>query len=100
MNNIHQFHMNKVVQTTEITPYSRNAREHSAAQIAQIAASIREFGFTNPLLIDEHNVLIAEPDQRGRDGQFAFMPIMVQQKAKVEPKDNELSIEAVKPVRR
>ena len=59
MNNIHHFHINKLVQATEITPYSRNAREHSAAQIAQIAASIREFGFTNPLLIDEHNVLIA-----------------------------------------
>lgn len=59
------------------------------------------FGKSRPGAVEgEHNVLIAEPDQRGRDGQFAFMPIMVQQKAKVEPKDNELSVEAVKPVRR
>ena len=56
---IHSFPLNKLVQTIEITPYSRNAREHSVAQIEQIVASIREFGFTNPVLLDEHNVLIA-----------------------------------------
>jgi len=33
-------------------PYARNARTHSAEQIAQIAASILEFGFTNPILVD------------------------------------------------
>ena len=49
----------KIVQATDIIPYSRNARTHSATQIAQIVASIREFGFTNPLLVDEHNSLIA-----------------------------------------
>ena len=49
----------KLVQVSEIIPYSRNAREHSTSQISQIVASIREFGFTNPLLLDEHNVLIA-----------------------------------------
>jgi ParB-like chromosome segregation protein Spo0J len=37
----------------------RNARTHSAKQIRQIAASIRELGFAAPVLIDEHNVLIA-----------------------------------------
>ena len=36
-----------------LIPYARNARTHSDAQIAQIAGSIREFGFTNPVLIDE-----------------------------------------------
>jgi ParB-like chromosome segregation protein Spo0J len=35
-----------------LIPYSRNPRTHSEEQIAQIAASIREFGFTNPVLID------------------------------------------------
>src|SRR5580704_9651715 len=35
-----------------LIPYARNARTHSDAQIAQIAGSIREFGFTNPVLID------------------------------------------------
>ena len=36
----------------ELIPYARNARTHSEAQVAQIAASIREFGFTNPVLLD------------------------------------------------
>lgn len=35
------------------------ARTHSEAQVAQIAASIKEFGFTNPVLIDEHDTIIA-----------------------------------------
>lgn len=34
-----------------LVPYARNARTHSPAQVAQIAASIREFGFTNPILV-------------------------------------------------
>ena len=41
------------------TPYARNARKHSAAQVAQIAASIREFGFTNPVLVDDAAGVIA-----------------------------------------
>lgn len=45
--------------TETLIPYARNARTHSAAQIGQIAASIREFGFTNPLLIDADRTLIA-----------------------------------------
>lgn len=39
--------------------YERNARTHSADQVAQIAASIQEFGFTNPVLVDEDGILIA-----------------------------------------
>ena len=35
-----------------LIPYARNARTHSDAQIAEISGSIREFGFTNPVLID------------------------------------------------
>jgi ParB-like chromosome segregation protein Spo0J len=42
-----------------LIPYVRNARTHSADQIAQIAASIAEFGFTNPILIGEDDVIIA-----------------------------------------
>lgn len=42
-----------------LRPYDRNARTHSPAQVAQIAASIQEFGFTNPLLIDERGEIIA-----------------------------------------
>ncbi|KAG0322910.1 hypothetical protein BGZ97_002666 [Linnemannia gamsii] len=42
-----------------LIPYIRNSRTHSDAQIAQIAASIREFGWTNPILIDGENGIIA-----------------------------------------
>jgi hypothetical protein len=41
-----------------LIPYARNARTHSDEQIKQIAASIREFGFTNPVLVDEQGSLI------------------------------------------
>lgn len=43
----------------ELIPYSKNARTHSEAQVAQIAASIIEFGFTNPVLIDGEKGIIA-----------------------------------------
>lgn len=42
-----------------LIPYARNSRTHSDEQVAQIAASIREFGFTNPVLIDGENGIIA-----------------------------------------
>ncbi len=42
-----------------LIPYAANSRTHSADQVAQIAASIREFGWTNPLLIDEDGGMIA-----------------------------------------
>jgi len=42
-----------------LIPYARNARTHSDAQIAEIAGSIREFGFTNPVLIDPEGGIIA-----------------------------------------
>jgi hypothetical protein len=42
-----------------LVPYVRNARTHSDAQVAQIAGSIREFGWTNPILVDGGNGVIA-----------------------------------------
>lgn len=45
--------------TEDLIPYARNSRTHSAEQVAQIAASIREFGWTNPILIDGENGIIA-----------------------------------------
>ena len=42
-----------------LKPYERNARTHSAEQVAQIAASIVEFGFTNPILVDSSDGIIA-----------------------------------------
>jgi DNA modification methylase len=44
---------------TELIPYVNNSRTHSDEQIAQIAASIKEFGWTNPILIDGSNGIIA-----------------------------------------
>jgi DNA modification methylase len=44
---------------SRLKPYERNARTHSAEQVAQIAASIVEFGFTNPILVDSGDGIIA-----------------------------------------
>ena len=44
---------------SSLIPYARNSRTHSDEQIAQIAASIKEFGWTNPILIDGDNGIIA-----------------------------------------
>ena len=43
----------------QLIPYARNARTHSDEQVAQIAASVREFGWTNPVLVDEADGIIA-----------------------------------------
>ncbi|MEK7995205.1 MAG: site-specific DNA-methyltransferase, partial [Planctomycetota bacterium] len=43
----------------KLIPYARNARTHSPEQVAQIAASIKEFGWTNPVLVSADGVIIA-----------------------------------------
>jgi ParB-like chromosome segregation protein Spo0J len=43
----------------ELVPYARNARTHSDEQVAEIAASMREFGWTNPVLVDGESGIIA-----------------------------------------
>jgi DNA modification methylase len=43
----------------DLIPYARNSRTHSDEQVAQIAASIKEFGWTNPILVDAEGVVIA-----------------------------------------
>src|SRR5271166_4278533 len=45
--------------TSRLAPYSRNARTHSAEQVAEIAASIVEFGFLNPILVHTDAGIIA-----------------------------------------
>jgi site-specific DNA-methyltransferase (adenine-specific) len=47
------------IEIESLLPYARNSRTHSDEQTAQIAASIKEFGFTNPVLIDNENQIIA-----------------------------------------
>jgi len=49
----------EAIQIDALIPYARNSRTHSDAQVAQIAASIKEFGFTNPVLIDAGGGIIA-----------------------------------------
>lgn len=44
---------------SDLKPYAKNSRVHSEAQVAQIAASIKEFGFTQPILVDGKNGVIA-----------------------------------------
>ena len=53
------FYEHKVLLVADLIPYALNSRTHSDEQVAQLAASIREFGFTNPVLVDEQNNLIA-----------------------------------------
>jgi ParB-like chromosome segregation protein Spo0J len=49
----------KTISTADLIPYARNSRTHSDAQLAKLAASIREFGFLNPIIVDGQNGIIA-----------------------------------------
>jgi ParB-like chromosome segregation protein Spo0J len=52
-----------------LIPYARNARLHSDAQVAQIAASMVEFGFNNPVLVEPAGYIIAGAWTRARRAQ-------------------------------
>jgi hypothetical protein len=62
-----------------LIPYVRNARTHSEGQVAQIAASIREWGWTNPVLVDEDGTIIAGHGRvlAARKLRIAEVPVMV-----------------------
>ena len=62
-----------------LVPYERNARTHSAEQVAQIAASIQEFGFTNPLLVDGADGILAGHGRlaAAKDMGLAEVPVIV-----------------------
>lgn len=49
----------RYVSVADLIPYAANSRTHSDEQVTQIAASIREFGFTNPILVNSENTIIA-----------------------------------------
>ena len=49
----------EMVSIGQLLPYARNARTHDDAQVAQIAASIKEFGFNNPILIADDQSIVA-----------------------------------------
>ena len=42
----------------ELTPYDKNTKKHDAKQIANVAESIRQYGFVQPLVVDKHNVVV------------------------------------------
>ena len=86
----------------DLIPYARNARTHSPAQVAKIAASIREFGWTMPALIAEDGTLIAGHGRLLAAQQLGLVdiPVMVaagwseaQRRAYVIA-DNKLSLDA------
>jgi len=62
-----------------LVPYARNARTHSPAQVDQIAASIREWGWTTPVLVGEDNTIIAGHGRvlAARKLRIAEVPVMV-----------------------
>jgi ParB-like chromosome segregation protein Spo0J len=63
----------------KLIPYARNPRTHSDAQVAQIAASIAQFGFNNPILVDTKNGIIAGHGRllAARKLQLAEVPVIV-----------------------
>jgi ParB-like chromosome segregation protein Spo0J len=48
----------KNIKLAEIKPYPKNAKKHSSKQIGQVAASIKEFGFNQPIVIDKEGIII------------------------------------------
>src|SRR3954470_5544542 len=83
-------------------PYARNARTHSPAQVDQIAASIQEWGWTNPVLVAEDNTLIAGHGRvlAARKLRINEVPVMVAigwteaQKKAYAIADNKLALNA------
>jgi ParB-like chromosome segregation protein Spo0J len=55
----HPFPPYKTISVAALVPYARNSRTHSQQQVDKIAASIREFGFLNPIIVDGDNGIIA-----------------------------------------
>jgi ParB-like chromosome segregation protein Spo0J len=85
-----------------LVPYERNARTHSLEQVAQIVASIQEFGFTNPLLVDGADGILAGHGRlaAAKDMGLAEVPVIVldhlsaaQRKAYILA-DNQLALNA------
>jgi ParB-like chromosome segregation protein Spo0J len=86
----------------KLIPYARNPRTHSDEQVAQIAASIREFGFNNPILVDTNAGIIAGHGRllEARKLQLKEVPVIVPdhlneaQKRAYIIADNQLALNA------
>ena len=85
-----------------LRPYERNARTHSPEQVAQIAASIQEFGFTNPILVDGADGILAGHGRlaAAKDMGLAEVPVIVLDHLSAEQRrayilaDNQLALNA------
>lgn len=85
-----------------LKPYERNARTHSPEQVAQIVASIREFGFTNPILVDGSDGILAGHGRlaAAKDMGLAEVPVIVLNHLSAEQRrayiiaDNQLALNA------
>src|SRR3982074_1636067 len=85
-----------------LIPFARNPRTHSAAQVAQIAASIAEFGFNNPILVDTKAGIIAGHGRllAARKLQLKEVPVIIldhlteSQKRAYVLADNQLALNA------
>ena len=85
-----------------LVPYERNARTHSPEQVAQIVASIREFGFTAPILVDAKDGILAGHGrlEAAKDLGMAEVPVVVldhltpAQKRAYVLADNKLALNA------
>lgn len=49
----------RTIPTDDLIPYARNSRTHSPDQVTKIAASIKEFGFLNPIIVDGENGIVS-----------------------------------------
>lgn len=86
----------------KLIPYERNARTHSPEQVQQIAASIVEFGFTNPILVDGEQGIVAGHGrlEAARDLGLNEVPVVVLQHLTAKQKkayiiaDNKLALNA------
>jgi DNA modification methylase len=85
-----------------LVPYARNARTHSDEQVAQIAASIKEFGFTSPLLVDGDNGILAGHGRLAAARKLGLIEVPVIELAHLSPQqrkayilaDNRLALNA------
>jgi DNA modification methylase len=89
--------------TSKLRPFARNARHHSLRQVKRIAKSIEEFGFTNPILVDEQDEIIAGHGrlQAAIDLGLTEVPVIrisglsVVQKRALRLADNKLALDSI-----
>ena len=82
MNNKYNVTMAQKIELWDLArlkPYEKNAREHSPEQVAQIAASIVEFGFLNPILVDSNDGIVAGHGRlsAAKELALAVVPVVV-----------------------